>query len=210
MYNGLTIYGSSLSANFRKVEAVCQYLELKYEHIEVDVYKGEGASASYGSINALGQIPSMQYDVYTLTESNAIVKFLCQKFANFKLYSSDVWKQAIIDKWLFWESGQWQPILSDIMAKQVGSYVFELESANQTTNWDDERVLRQLCYLENSFENKWLCGDTLTIADFSVAAMTTYFNATGFPEHLYPNISKWLARLNNTIAWQRTIHKLWS
>ena len=53
----LTIYSTLLSANGRKVQAVCFALGIEPIIKIVNVYNGEGQTKKYLGINSLGQIP---------------------------------------------------------------------------------------------------------------------------------------------------------
>ena len=73
MKKNIKIHGSLKSANFRKVVAVARYLGIEYSHASNDVYKGEGQTESYLSINKLGQIPTLVVDNDIITESTVIL-----------------------------------------------------------------------------------------------------------------------------------------
>ena len=55
----LTLYITALSANGRKVLAVCRQLELEPEIRDVNVYRGEGRTAEYLAVNPSGKIPTL-------------------------------------------------------------------------------------------------------------------------------------------------------
>ena len=73
-----------------------------------------------------------------------------------------------------------------------------------------EQAIKRFNYLENYLANKtWLTGEDLTLADYAVGGMTTYFSLTKFPYKRYPNISAWISRLSNNKAWQSTMLPIW-
>jgi glutathione S-transferase len=53
-------------------------------------------------------------------------------------------------------------------------------------------------------ERKFLVNDTLTLADFSVAADLTYAVPGRFPLEDYPHIRAWYAQIDQLPAWQQT------
>jgi glutathione S-transferase len=55
-----------------------------------------------------------------------------------------------------------------------------------------------------------LSGAHPTLGDFSVAGMTTYFKAAGFPFHEYPGISRWYARMDELDSWRSTEVAFWT
>lgn len=210
--NDLVIYSSLLSANGRKVQSVCVQLGIEAKLINTNVYAGDGQLQAYLKINPLGKIPALTDANIVLTESNAIIIYLSEKYGNESLHGSSVEERAEINKWLFWESSQWQPLLINTMERHVGSKLFPsiVPAPTEAAGWEDEVIRLQLHYLERSLLGKeYLVSDRLTLADFSVAAMTTYFTVANFPYEQYENMLRWRSTLSNTEAWKLTEHKMW-
>jgi glutathione S-transferase len=55
-----------------------------------------------------------------------------------------------------------------------------------------------------------VAGPAVTIADFAVAGMTTYFRAADFPFARFPKIAQWLGRIESFAAWRATLAPLWA
>lgn len=212
MKKNIKIHGSLKSANFRKVVAVARYLGIEYSHASNDVYKGEGQTESYLSINKLGQIPTLVVDNDIITESNAIIIYLSEYSRTNELYASNPSSQAAINQWLFWESSQWQPVLSKVMGTHVGHKLLPsvLPAPTSPVDWDSPDCMKQMSYLESSLKNDWLTGANISLADFSIAAMTTYFKVCEFPFHAYPNINRWYVAMNDLQSWKSTESQIWS
>jgi glutathione S-transferase len=58
--------------------------------------------------------------------------------------------------------------------------------------------------------SSFLVDDELSIADFAVAGMTTYFAAADFPFKKYPAFDAWYRRIESLDAWRATREPLWS
>ncbi|HKN00733.1 MAG TPA: glutathione binding-like protein [Candidatus Binataceae bacterium] len=52
---------------------------------------------------------------------------------------------------------------------------------------------------------KWLTGDDLTIADFSVGAMASAAQRLPLPVAKFPEIGRWYDRLAQLPAWQASL-----
>ena len=206
-----TLYTSLLSANGRKALAVALQLRLKLCVQEVDVYHGAGNTPEYRRINPWGKIPSLSDKGRHLWESNAIIIYLAEQYSDFQLFSRHVDKRADILRWLFWEAAHWQPTLSRIIKDRVAQVLFDGDSqVEPECNWEDPEIVSLLNELQHQLSSRdFICGDSLTLADFSLAAMTTYFHACRFPEQTYPAIKTWLTRMNNIDAWKTTLHVKW-
>jgi glutathione S-transferase len=209
----LRLYTTPLSANGRKVLAVSRQLGVGCEVHRVDVYKGEGRTPAYLAINPSGKIPSMVDGDFVLFESNAILLYLDEVHGGHALSSNDARTRSRIAQWLFWESAHWQPGLSSVLSDSVAQRLFPEKAVRPrpAPDWSNGALQPLLRTLEAALATQsFLAGSKLTLADFSVAGMTTYFKTARFPFEEYPAISRWFARLEELDAWRSTEDPLWT
>jgi glutathione S-transferase len=207
-----TLYTTPLSANGRKVLAVSRELELDPEIRLVNVYKGEGRSPAFVAINPLGKIPALVEGDFTLWESNAILVYLSERHGDHRLYSRDPRERADILRWLFWESSLWQPALSALLAPTVGHRLLPsiVPAPASAPDWKTAALVPLLALLESQLATRaFLIGTTPTLADFSVAGMTTYFRHAAFPFAAHPRIRDWCDRLDALDSWRASADPLW-
>jgi glutathione S-transferase len=208
----VTLYTTPLSANGRKVLAASHQLGLAPEICLVNVYRGEGRSAEYLAVNPSGKIPTLVDGDFTLFESNAILQYLSEAHGEYRLWSREPRARAAIARWLFWESAHWQPVLSAILSPFVGHCLLPdvLPPPAPHVPWDSELLQPLLRTLEAVLKgHPFLTGESLSIADFSVAGMMTYFRAANFPFEKTPFLSARYARVEALDAWQSTEAPLW-
>ena len=211
------LYTSLLSANGRKTVSIIKHLRLDIDIKEVNVYRGEGNDADYLGINPLAKIPSLVDGELRLWESNAILVYLSERYADNALFSAmsdapgSAQRRADILRWLFFESAHWQVALNRILAARVAQILFNKhDETRKTVAWRDAEIVRYLALLDQQLKNQaFVCGDTVTLADFSLAAMTTYFSCCDFPARKYPAIGAWCDRMNQIPAWRETLHPKW-
>jgi glutathione S-transferase len=209
----LKIYATPLSANGRKVLGVCRHLELNPEIHEVNVYRGEGRSPEYLAINPSGKIPTLVDGELILSESNAILLYLAEAHGGNQLWSSDAKQRGRIAQWLFWEAAHWQPTLIAFLSEVVGHRLLpeRVPRPRHAPDWSSALVQPILKTLESALGSAvFLTGSQATIADFSVAGMTTYFRAAAFPFQSFPNISGWHARIEALESWRGTLSPVWA
>ena len=207
-----TLYSTALSANGRKVLAVSRHLELDIEFRAVNVYRGEGRRAEYLAINPSGKIPTLVDGDLTLIESNAIMLYLCEAHGDFRLWSRDPKQRGRIARWLFWESAHWQPALATLLSACVGHRLLPkvVPPPAAAPDWGAAALAALLQELDTALSHSpFLAGAALTIADFAVAGMTTYFAAAGFPFKKYPAFDAWYRRIETLDAWRATREALW-
>lgn len=208
----LTLYATPLSANARKVLAVVRHLGLDVVVHEVNVYAGDGQRPGYLAINPSGQVPTLVDEGVALFESNAILVHLAEVHGDGALWSRDPRERATIVGWLFWEAAQWQPALVPVLSAHVGHRLLPdaRPKPDEEPHWDDPKLVAPLRRLEGRLsQSPFLAGVEASIADFSVAGMTTYFRRCGFPFGRYTAISAWHARIEALEAWRETATALW-
>ena len=93
----LNIYGHFFSTPSNKVRMTANALNLDYEFHLINLPEGQQRSEEYLKINPLGKVPCIDDDGFMLSESNAIVKYLCKK-SHSVLYPDDLKQQALIDQ----------------------------------------------------------------------------------------------------------------
>lgn len=209
----LALYTTPLSANGRKVQAVARHLGLEVDVCLIDVYQGEGQAAEYLAINPSGKIPTLVDDKITSSESNAILVYLAESYGSLQLFSRDPAERATILSWLFWESAQWQPALIPVLAAFVGHKLRPdaVPAPPRQPDWRDPQLDPLLQRLETQLRSRsFLAGAELTLADFSVAGMATYFRTAGFPFAAFPHLEAWYQRIEALDAWRATAVSLWS
>jgi glutathione S-transferase len=209
----LNIYTTPLSANGRKVLAVSRELGLCPVVHLINVYRGEGRTAEYLAINPSGKIPILVDGEFTLTESNAILIYLAEVHGGYRLWSRDAPVRSKIAQWLFWESSQWQPALSTCLADLVGHRLLpeKIPQPRSAPDWNNGLLKPLLKMLETTLSyQSFLTGEGVTLADFAVAGMTTYFRAASFPFHAFSAVSRWCGRIEALDSWRETATPLWN
>jgi glutathione S-transferase len=98
----LKLWGRANSSNVMKVIWTLEELRLGYERVDVGGPFGGTATPEYRAMNPLGVVPSLEEpDGFTLFESNAIIRYLCNAHASSSpLYPQAPRGRAVVDVWL--------------------------------------------------------------------------------------------------------------
>lgn len=204
----MKLYVMPVSPNVRKAQAVVNFLDLDVEVISKDVMAGELKTDDFLGINPNGKVPALEDGDFNVWESNAIAQYLALKAPENDLFPDDLVKRTDITRWQFWESNHYN--------KAVGSVVWEtiIKKAFKMPEGPDENKIEAGLNDFNRFapilekqlqDNNFITGDTLTLADFSVGAMSSLVLSKSSRVTLeeYPNIKAWYMRLEAIPAWAK-------
>lgn len=73
----LKLYGSAMS--FARVLVTILEMDLPYEHILIDIAKGDQKSEAYKKLQPFGKVPALDDDGFLIFESRAICKYLARQ-----------------------------------------------------------------------------------------------------------------------------------
>ena len=76
----LKLYGSAMS--FARVLVTILEKDLPYEHILVDIAKGDQKSEAYKKLQPFGKVPALDDDGFLIFESRAICKYLVRQVSH--------------------------------------------------------------------------------------------------------------------------------
>jgi glutathione S-transferase len=207
-----TLYTTPLSANGRKVLAVCKHLAIEPDVKLVNVYAGEGRAPAYLEIHPLGKIPTLVDGHLVVWESNAVLQYIVEAHGGNRLWSREAKGRAAIARWLYWETAEWQPALVQVLTGFVARELGLIDGRTPVTiNWSESRFRTQADFLEGHLRGReFLALDELTIADLSVAAMMMYVRRAYFPFSEFPAIAAWYERIEALDAWRSTAVEPWT
>ena len=97
--SSLKLYAAPQSSPSRFLVSIFKQLEIEFEYINVDIYKGEQKAPEYLGINPNGKVPVINDDGFILFESWAIARYiLLNKAPENTIYpKDDIKKRAQID-----------------------------------------------------------------------------------------------------------------
>src|SRR5688572_2995139 len=162
------LYHFPYSQHARRVVSLLEAASLPYELRHVDMGKGEHLSAAYLAINPNHQVPTLIDADLTLHESNAILRYLCQKHGLTNWYPSDLRHRARVDQWLDWNQSRLSPAVIDI----VFNTLFAGARRDEQAIARGKAKLRELAPILDAglAAHDYLTGPKPTIADLSVAS----------------------------------------
>jgi glutathione S-transferase len=187
----------------RRVLALVKHLGVDAELVEVDLMRGGLKTPDYAALNPNRKVPTLVDGDLVLWESSAIMAHLCVQQGSDMWPTHDPLQQVEVLRWLSWNDCHWSPAVAPFYFEHVVKATFELgspDSASLKSGVPD--FLKFATVLDRHLEGRSYaaCG-RLTIADFQLASMASYWRESEMPLQAFPNILRWIDGLMRIPAW---------
>lgn len=203
----MKLYHFPLSPNARRVQLTAAQLGISFDEEEVlDITKGEHKTPEFMAINPNGMIPTLVDGDFILWESRGIIQYLASKKPGSGLLGKDATAQVDVTRWLCWDAGHLAPHVFTLVFENMLKGLLGMGEPDQAAIKHATQELRRfLSVMDKSLKGKqYLVGDSLTIADLSIAGSLTYAGQLNFPINEFPNLNGWFDRITALDAWKQT------
>ena len=172
----------------------------------VDLFTGEHLKDDYSAINPNRLVPVLEDGDFRLTESSAILKYLADKTKS-PAYPTGLQARARVNERMDWINTQ---LSRDLAYGLVYPQIFPMhkrssdEAQAATLAWGKERARGWLDVLDRHLlgpQNRYLCGDELTIADYFGAPFVALGETVRSSYSEYPNVQRWLSGMKQLRSW---------
>jgi glutathione S-transferase len=191
-----------------KVVALKNNLGLDCEIRVLNFSTGDHTTPEFAELNPNKLMPVLEDEGFVLWESNAILQYLAAKKSERGLWPSDVKRQAEVLRWMSWEAAHWAPngcsiLIRENLLKRIfgGGDPDPAEIARGQSEFHRFGGVLDGCLKGR----KWLTGNDLTIADYSVGAWMTVAQIAQYPLAKYTEINRWYAALSSQPGWKEAI-----
>jgi glutathione S-transferase len=191
----MKLYEHASSGNCLKCRLVLRQLELPYESVSVDLFRGETRTAEHFGRNPDGRIPVLETDDgEMIPESGAILLYLAE---GTPLLPAGGVERARVHQWMFFEQNRLEADLATArFIKLAGRDVTMPEVfANRL-----ERGRDALAALDRGLSDgrPFLTGDTFTVADIAVYGYGHCGADAGADPREFEHVAAWLDRVEAT------------
>jgi len=208
----ITVYGHPASTCTRKVLAVLNEKEEKYDLVLVDVMGGGQKAPEHVARQPYGQIPVIDDGDFRLFESRAIIRYLAEKFANKgpELIPKDPKAKAVMEQQISVETSNLTPSAMKLVYQEVFNPMKKLPT-------DPKLVEEALAALTKTLEvyekflsqYKYAGGNTFTLADICNMPYFEYLQGTSAKAVIakFPHVQAWWDNVSARPAWKKTVGK---
>lgn len=202
----MRLYHHPMSSNARRATMTALQLGIDVELVFVDLAKGEHKKPDFLKLNPGGKVPVLEDDGFALTESHAIMQYLCDKTPGQTLYPTELRARADVNRWLFWNAAHFQSAVAILNWEHVVKRFLNLGDADPAAVQKGEGLVQDLGKLldEHLAGKSWISGEALTLADLAIATPLDALDRAKLPVRDFANVMGWLARVQALDVWKKT------
>ena len=186
----IKLYRNPKSGHSHRAELMMALLDIPYETIDLDMTNGAHKAPDYLEISPFGQVPAIDDNDTTLSDSNGILVYLVTRYGNdHEWLPIDPVKAANVQRWLSVAAGE--IAYGPCSARLVTVFGADLD-------WDNARTIANNLFivLEKALSRSaFLTGESITIADVAGYSYIAHAPEGGISLEPYLNIKAWLKRI---------------
>ncbi|MDH3738797.1 MAG: glutathione S-transferase family protein [Alphaproteobacteria bacterium] len=203
----MKLYQHPVSTTCRPVMMFIADEGLDVEQEVVDILSGAHYGEEFTKTNPNNLVPVLEDGDFRLTESSAILKYLAEKCGS-AAYPSDPQARAKVNEIMDWfNTGFYRAFAYGMVYPQLLDHCklpndTALEAQIATGKTQAERFLGILNDHILGDGGPWLCGETMTIADYFASGVISLGEVVGCKLSAYPNVRAWYDRMQSLPNWQ--------
>ncbi|MEX6507225.1 glutathione S-transferase family protein [Jiella sp. M17.18] len=184
------LYRSPKSGHCHRVELMLALLDIPYETVDLDMQNGAHKAPGYLRISPLGQVPAIEDNGVALSDSNAILTYLVERYGDSALWrGADPVEKAQVQRWLSIAAGE-------IASGPCAARLVTLFGADLDHEAAKAKAHALFAVMETHLADRdWLVSDRPTLADIAGYSYIAHAPEGGVSLSPYPAIRAWLARI---------------
>lgn len=190
-----------------KVLLVLEELELPYDYKQIDLVKGEQHRQDYKRLNPLSRVPTIRLSDsdFVLSESNAIMRYLVDKFQSYHLYPQNLEERAQVDRWVEYFSQHVNQYIGRLIWNRKFAPMFSMPVSHEAISEAEERLVRPLQDIEDHLvvHQSFHKSSHFTLADINALPWMGFWQDAQLPLSKYPAIQSWVDRCQKRHSWKQ-------
>lgn len=191
----IKLYGIELSTPVNRVRLCLNAMGLEYKFIRINPLAGENKTDEFLKLTPIGKVPAIDDDGFILSESNAIMKYLCRKYKS-DFYPGDIIAQANVDKWLDFTTVHLGNGFGKVFFNRVLAELIDTPVDEASTKEGYDFIERFLGIIDKQLgKSTYLANNSMTIADFCLLATIDIAEVVDVDMAEYPKVDAWRKKL---------------
>ncbi|WP_197062740.1 glutathione S-transferase family protein [Bosea sp. UNC402CLCol] len=195
----LKIYGRRDSSNCAKAFWALDELGVGYELIACGGRFGGTDTIDYRAFNPHGKVPTVVDDGAVVWESNAVLRYLGNRYGKGAIWPPDAAGRASADQWMDWGATAFVPAMGKIRTALKAEDAAAAEAALKA-------LTAHAALLDRHFQaNDYLAGPSLTLADIALAPAVHRWFLVPLARPDLPSLAAYRERLAGRDGYRRHV-----
>lgn len=200
----IEVWGRANSVNVQKVLWCLGELGVPFERYDAGGLYGGNKEPDFLSRNPAGLVPLISDDGFDLWESNTIVRYLCSKYGEGRLWPEDPAERAHSDKWMDYQLGTVFPAFRGALLGLVRTPPEDRDPAAIAAS--ARATADTLTVLNTNLEDReYVAGDALTAGDIALGPTVYRWLNLEIERPALPSLEAWHDRLTERPAYRDTV-----
>jgi glutathione S-transferase len=205
----MKVYYHPASTTSRPIMLFAAESRANIEFQLVDIFAGEQYKDPFTAINPSQAVPVLEDGDFRMAESSAILKYIADSIDS-PAYPKPLRQRARVNERMDWVNTQMaRDFTYGFVYPQLLPMFKRTDPSVQaaTLEWGRERAKRWMKVLDRNIlgsDNRYLCGDAITLADYFAAPFIALGEAIRCDYAAYPNIRRWLSTMKALPSWRKT------
>jgi glutathione S-transferase len=186
------------SGNAYKAALMLELTGQDWQPVLVDYFHGQTRTDSWRQqINEQGEVPVLEHDGQTFTQSALILDYLAAQTGQFGPQSEEEHRE--IWRWMLFDNHKFTSYYATLR------FLYGLKKTGETdvTKFFRERAMAAYQVVDQHLsQTPFMVGGRLTIADLSLAGYVFMPEETGMQLTDFPHIEAWKARIKAVPGWK--------
>ncbi len=207
------LHGPTYSTYTRTARLAFHEKGIEYRLEDVDIFGGAAAKAPFLALSPFGKVPVLTHGDAVIYETAAIVRYIDEAFPGPALQPADPLPRARMGQIMgLIDAYAYRTLVGDIVMQRVVLPVLGRRTSPQIVRKAVPAMRQSLRALEElAAADRFLCGDTLSLADLHLAPIFHYFAETPEGRRILPTLPKlarWWPVLRERDSMRQTVPRL--
>jgi len=200
----IKILGRANSINVQKVMWCAAELGVQVARADIGGPFGGNDTQDYLGKNPNGKIPTLVEDEFTLWESNAIVRYLCEKHGTRPWYPEQLTDRAHANQWMDWYLTTLHPFMTVIFWQLIRTAPEDRDAEAVQSARDAAASFWTI--LDGHLSNTdFLIGDEPSMADIPVGCAAYRWHEMDIDRPNLKHLKSWSKRLTDRAAYRQHV-----
>lgn len=190
----LRIWGRMSSINVRKVVLCAQELDIDFQRLDAGGGFGIVNTPEFLAKNPNAMVPLLEEGHFTLWESNVIVRYLCAKDSEGRLYPEDLHARFDAERWMDWQQTTLNPAGREAFVQLIRKPGGQVDAAKVEASVAATEPLLDLLDAHLA-RQPFMAGSALSMADFPIACEIHRWWGLPLQRKARPHLDAWYRQM---------------